>query len=119
MIYQWLSFADPTAPKGTQFIGCAIVIADDFETAMRESRRLGCNPGGEAMGVAVENDPRDPNCIGVLFRGKAGAEELAQRCEGSDYQGVITTGELKDRGADVEGNISGKACKNCNEDNAS
>lgn len=114
MIYQWLSFCEPSASVGEKFIGACIVIADTFQAGIVESSRLGCNPGGEAMGVAFESDPRDPSCIGVLFRGKAGAEELARRAEGSDYEGVITTGELEENGADVEGNISGKVCAGCN-----
>jgi hypothetical protein len=46
----WLSFADPGRPKGTQFLGVAIVNADDFLAAVRKAHALGINPGGEVQG---------------------------------------------------------------------
>lgn len=49
----WLSFADPGRPKGTQFLGVAIVVADDFLTAVRKAHALGINPGGEVQGAGT------------------------------------------------------------------
>lgn len=41
----WLSFANA---KG--HLGIALVRASDFRSAVRESHRRGCNPGGEVAG---------------------------------------------------------------------
>jgi hypothetical protein len=43
----WLSFCDPTRPKGSRFLGVAMVGALDFEDGVEEAWRFGCNPGGE------------------------------------------------------------------------
>lgn len=43
----WLSFADPDAPEGTQFLGVAIVQAPTFPAAVTRSHVLTVNPGGE------------------------------------------------------------------------
>jgi hypothetical protein len=43
----WLSFADPTRPKGEQWLGVAIVQGVDAVSAVQESHWRGCNPGGE------------------------------------------------------------------------
>ncbi len=48
MIY--LSFADPTRPTGTQFLGAALVRADGFGAAILRAHALGINPGGEVLG---------------------------------------------------------------------
>jgi hypothetical protein len=109
--YQWLSFADPSRPKGSHFIGACVVVGEDFASAMAEANRLGCNPGGEVMGVDVGYEPHDPSCVGRLFLGKEGADELARLLDGPErYAGIIQKGELEERGVDVEGNISGSSC---------
>ena len=109
--YQWLSFADPSRPKGSHFIGACVVAAEDFASAMAEANRLGCNPGGQAMGVGVGYEPHDLACVGRLFLGKDGVDELARLLDGPErYQGITTTGEIRDGGGDVEGNISGWSC---------
>jgi len=54
----WLSFVDPARcapdgqgePGGPGFLGVAIVAASDLLSAVRETHRLGCNPGGEVLG---------------------------------------------------------------------
>lgn len=46
----WLSFADGARPQGQQFLGVAIVPADDMIAAVRLTHRLGINPGGEVRG---------------------------------------------------------------------
>ena len=43
----WMSFCDPAAPAGSQFLGVAIVQAPDLESAVTRSHVLGVNPGGE------------------------------------------------------------------------
>ena len=57
----WLSFADPDQPKGSQFLGVAIVDAVCFEEAVVWSHMLGCNPGGEVQGVDISEEqvPKD------------------------------------------------------------
>ena len=47
MAYYWMSFCDPHAPKGEQFLGVAIVEAADEASAVLVSGLHGCNPGGE------------------------------------------------------------------------
>lgn len=49
----WLSFVDPERPKGTRFIGVALVEADDFGLAVQLAHRKGCNPGGEVAGEPI------------------------------------------------------------------
>jgi len=49
MPWQWLSFADPHLPPGTQFLGVAIVEADGVIDAALEAHRLRINPGGEVL----------------------------------------------------------------------
>lgn len=43
----WLSFADPTKPEGSQFLGVAIVEALGPAHAMKKTKDIGINPGGE------------------------------------------------------------------------
>lgn len=51
--YWWLSFADPNLPKGSQFLGVAIVEASDFMMAVMQANLLDINPGGEVQGSPV------------------------------------------------------------------
>jgi hypothetical protein len=67
-IWWWLSFCDPAKPKGSQFLGVAIVEGNNILTAAIEARRLGCNPGGEVMGEPFEDNEILPaerfrNCL--------------------------------------------------------
>lgn len=55
----WLSFADPKRPKGTQFLGAAIVEASTFDLAIREAWHRGVNPGGEVQGIAIDKADAD------------------------------------------------------------
>lgn len=54
----YLSFADPLLPKGTQFLGAALVDAPDHVSAMVRAHELGINPGGDvaAWGPFNEKD---------------------------------------------------------------
>lgn len=52
----YMSFADPDLPKGSQFLGGAIVKAQGVATAHIEVNRLGINPGGEVMFMQVPPD---------------------------------------------------------------
>lgn len=52
MLY-WISFIDEEKPKGQAFIGVAIVRAPSIDDAIKESHRLGVNPGGQAMVIRV------------------------------------------------------------------
>lgn len=47
MRWFWLSFADPTRPVGTQFLGGCYVCATDAVSAVATAHLLGINPGGE------------------------------------------------------------------------
>lgn len=50
-MFWFLSFADGRRPKGTQFLGGAIVEAQDFMAAIKKTHALGINPGGEVQGT--------------------------------------------------------------------
>jgi hypothetical protein len=43
----WMSFCDPELPKGSQFLGVAIVEAEAERTAIATAWDNDCNPGGE------------------------------------------------------------------------
>lgn len=47
----YLSFCDPDAPVGTQFLGACIVFEDSMIEAVQTAHRLGINPGGEVAGM--------------------------------------------------------------------
>ena len=51
----YLSFADASLPKGSQFLGAAIVNALSFIEAVTVTHYLGINPGGEVQGYRVVN----------------------------------------------------------------
>lgn len=55
--WQWLSFADPDLPPGTQFLGVAIVEARDVIDAALEAHRLRINPGGEVLCAELPGIP--------------------------------------------------------------
>lgn len=46
-----LSFADPTRPKGSQYLGGAVVAATGPVGAVTAAHLYGCNPGGEVATV--------------------------------------------------------------------
>lgn len=47
----WLSFCDPDAPEGSQFLGVAVVQAPTLPAAITRSHVLGVNPGGEVASM--------------------------------------------------------------------
>ena len=49
----WLSFCDPNLPEGSRFQGACIVPGNDLLEAVHNAHLLGCNPGGEVVGVEV------------------------------------------------------------------
>lgn len=49
----WLSFADPARPRGTQFLGAAIVRGLCLGSALDMARYLRINPGGEVEGHEI------------------------------------------------------------------
>ena len=56
MTLWWMSFCDPEAPRGTQFLGVSIVAASDIIEATMEAHRLKCNPGGEIAGIGLPEE---------------------------------------------------------------
>lgn len=52
----WLSFADADLPPGRQFLGVAVVRAQDLSWASIEAHRLGINPGGEVQAYRLPDD---------------------------------------------------------------
>lgn len=52
----WMSFCDPEKPRGSQFLGVALVDAASFPEAMTVSHMSGCNPGGEIQFVEFDDD---------------------------------------------------------------
>lgn len=72
----WLSFADATLPKGTQFLGACIVRARGMVSAVSRAHVLGINPGGEVVGyelpaAADEIGIPDDYCNRLLTREEA------------------------------------------------
>lgn len=90
MRYFWLSFCDPDAPHGSQFLGVAVVSVDENEiaeanaeierkfpahepnaayswAATRKAWQMACNPGGEVGCAEVEQDAVIANDV-PLFR---------------------------------------------------
>ena len=51
----WLSFADGSKPKGTQFLGACVVEAPSFADAIQVAWAHGCNPGGECLGREIHS----------------------------------------------------------------
>lgn len=84
----WLSFVDNDRPKGRRFLGCVIVPGDDVVEAVQAAHLLGCNPGGEVLGVPIAQslDVR----IGAEWRGRLLTRE---ECEEFDAQ-MERKGEL-------------------------
>lgn len=70
----WLSFINPDLtpppdeqrPGGVSFLGVAIVEASNLMSAVRESHRLGCNPGGQVQG----SGPMPLWAVGVEWRNR-------------------------------------------------
>jgi len=56
----YFSFADGSRPKGSQFLGVAVVEAPDEVSAARETWRQGCNPGGGVVFVEIPEDFQIP-----------------------------------------------------------
>lgn len=72
-VWWYMSFTDDTRPKGSQFLGAALVLAVTLEEAIRASWTLGCNPGGAVMAVPLPVGARpDPAfCNRLLTREEA------------------------------------------------
>ncbi len=49
----WLSFADGRFPKGSQFLGSAIVPGTSIFVAASVAREARINPGGEVLGLPI------------------------------------------------------------------
>lgn len=60
MSYFWMSFCDSEVEGPKQFLGCAIVHAPNFLSAVAEASLIGCNPGCEIQGVEIEADMPQP-----------------------------------------------------------
>jgi hypothetical protein len=52
----WLSFADETAEKGSQFRGAVIVRGSDIVDAVRNAHMYGINPSGQVLGKDIPPD---------------------------------------------------------------
>jgi hypothetical protein len=66
----WLSFCDDERPKGSQFLGVAIVHGIDPIDAVGAAWALGINPGGQVAVAEVVEVP-------VRFRGRLLSREEA------------------------------------------
>lgn len=47
--WYWLSYCDPSKPRGKQFLGVAVVRAHGVVTAAQRAWKLKINPGGEMV----------------------------------------------------------------------
>lgn len=52
----WLSFIDPERPQGARFLGVIILDAPTLDAAFTKSWELKINPGGEALGVQLNEN---------------------------------------------------------------
>lgn len=52
--WQWLSFADPSLPEGSQLLGVAIVQGFTVVDAARVAWAFNCNPGGQVAMFALD-----------------------------------------------------------------
>ncbi len=66
----WMSFCDPEAPKGNQFLGVIIVEGVDLRDAIFRTHALNINPGGEIEGIELEKDVIKPEHIDQLYTKK-------------------------------------------------
>lgn len=70
----YMSFADGTRPKGTQFLGGLFIRAKSFTGALQASHQRGLNPGGEVQVVVVKKSIEE-KWIGRLMS-RAELEEM-------------------------------------------
>lgn len=59
-VWWWLSFADGSRPKGSQWLGVSIVRGANVYQAAMNAYALGCNPGGEVAGEPFYEDEITP-----------------------------------------------------------
>lgn len=91
----WLSFADPSLPKGSQNLGVCMVEARGAVEAVMVSHSMGCNPGGQVSTTWLPLPPGfrvKPECANRLFVGedaRAVAAEDADVIEPSPGLGVV------------------------------
>ena len=97
----WLSFADPTRPKGSQFLGALIIEAQSFHHAVQLAHTQGVNPGGEVQGLPVE--PQTAALIDPRWK-----DRLLTRaeCESFDQEIILLqqqTGTVRPEVAHIKG----------------
>lgn len=68
MVLWWMSFVAPDSPEGEQFVGAALVEADDLPSAITRSWERGCNPGGEIQAVPLPVDEIETERLLALAR---------------------------------------------------
>lgn len=56
----WLSFADPSLPTGSQFLGACIVRGSNIVMAALEAHRLKISPGGQVLGISFAEHGKTP-----------------------------------------------------------
>jgi hypothetical protein len=79
MHWFYLSFCDDTRPAGGQFLGaCVVGPVPHMIDAVQLAHRLGCNPGGEVMGIALPDDigSKIPASLKLRLLSRAEAESL-------------------------------------------
>jgi hypothetical protein len=89
----WLSFADDDG-----FRGACIVHGETLEIALVASHQVGCNPGGEVMGVELPPESARlvrPERLGVLLDLKA-CEAVSVETDPAGHGGLVKSGELLD-----------------------
>lgn len=60
LTWWYLSFADDSLPKGSQFLGVVIIQAHGLGDAASQAHMRGINPGGEVLGVDIPTDKVPP-----------------------------------------------------------
>ena len=82
----WLSFCHADKPKGEQFVGACLVNARGFAHAVRRTRDLGINPGGEVAGWGPLEPPDEVLALADRLLTKA-------ECDAIDTETVDLTDE--------------------------
>ena len=102
--WHWVSFADGDLPKGSQFLGVAIVRAHNVGHAAAVCHERGCNPGGEVMAVPVPEKfgAPPPEWDHKLIADKAEIERLTKGWHGEGIVRVDSNLQPQDEPQDVK-----------------
>jgi hypothetical protein len=112
--FWYLSFCDEDRPVGTQFVGGAVVEAEDVEDAVRVAWREGCNPGVGMLAIQIPEDSL-PMPDGYLNRLMTEAElEGLDKILGGTGLATVSLEEVID---DDDTDVDSVGCVACDAEN--